>query len=198
MIYIQMRYVKLFEEFIDEAKLLPGVKKIPRGEALSMARDVIKLLGVKYVDPDDVTTETAFIRDAGIPVGSIRRGSSEVGDVDIVVTAHIDTIKLKQSADVSDVSGGDKQTNFVYSDGKNTRKVNLFSFTDPDTFGAALLHTTGPGNYNMRIRFLVPKRGFGKLSQLGLFDKKGKVVAGKTEGEVQRALDITQREPRQR
>lgn len=193
-----MNYIKLFEEFIYEAKLLPGTAKIPRAEGLSMAKDIAKILGVKFVDPDEVTTETSFIKDAGIPVGSIRRGNPEVGDIDIIITAHIDTNKLKASKDITDVSGGDKQTNFIYSDGKNTRKVNLFSFTDPNTFGAALMHTTGPGNYNMRIRFLVPKRGFGKLSQLGLMDKGGKVVAGKTEGEIQRTLDITQREPNKR
>jgi hypothetical protein len=183
---------------MHEAKLEPGVEKIPRAEAISMAKEIIKLLGVKYVDPDTVDTNYKYVAGVGIPVGSIRRQRPEVGDVDIVVTAPIDKEKLRASSKVSLITGQDKQTNFTYDDGKNVRKVNLFSFTDPDTFGAALLHATGPGNYNKRIRFVVPSRGFGKLSQLGLFDKNGKVLPSRTEAEVQQTLKITQREPTER
>jgi hypothetical protein len=185
---------------LQESSLPPGEEgKIKRPEALEMAKDVIGMLGVEYVDPSEVTTETEYVGDGkAIPVGSIRRGRDEVGDIDIIVTGPIDKESLRKDGRVSKLSGGDKQVNFIFNNGSRSRNVNLFSFTDPNTWGAALLHTTGPGDYNKRIRFVVPSRGFGKLSQNGLFDKEGKVLPSRTEAEVQKTLEITQREPNQR
>jgi DNA polymerase/3'-5' exonuclease PolX len=106
--------------------------------------------------------------------------------------------KLRNQPWAKTVSGGEKQVNFIYESPTVTRKVNLFSFTEPSTFGAALLHTTGSHQYNIRLRFVAMQRGFSKLSQHGLFDKAGKVVAGPTEASIQKAMKVTVREPNQR
>ncbi len=193
-----MKHLKLYEEFVDEAILLPGTSKIKRADAMEIAKTIIEGMGFQYVDPDTVTTNYEFVKNVGIPVGSIRRKRPEVGDIDIIITSQINTMKLRQEPWAKMVSGGDKQVNFIYEDGSMKRKVNLFSFIDPNSFGGALLHTTGSHQYNVRLRFVANQRGFGKLSQHGLFDDKGKFIAGPTEASIQKAMKVTQREPKER
>ena len=79
-----MKHIKLFEQFIEEAILLPGQQKIKRADALDVAKIIIEGLGFEYVNPDTVTTSYSFVPKVGIPVGSIRRKRSEVGDIDII------------------------------------------------------------------------------------------------------------------
>jgi hypothetical protein len=182
---------------MDEAILLPGQFKIKRADAIEIAKTIIEGLGFKYVNPDDVTTSYGFVKNVGIPVGSIRRKRPEVGDVDIIITAPIDMIALRKMPWAKSVSGGDKQVNFTYDTPKVTRKINLFSFMDPNSFGGALLHTTGSHQYNVRLRFVALQRGYEKLSQHGLF-LRGKLVAGPTEASIQKEMNVTVREPNQR
>lgn len=193
-----MRHIKLYEQFVDEAILLPGQDKIKRSDAIDVAKIIVQGLGFEFVNPDTVTTKYSFVPNVGIPVGSIRRKKPEVGDIDILITSPIDMAALRKQPWATTVSGGEKQVNFIYESPTVKRKVNLFSFTDPASFGAALLHTTGSHMYNVRIRNVVFNRGFGKLNQHGLFDKAGKLVAGPTEASIQQAMKITVREANQR
>jgi hypothetical protein len=193
-----MQHIKMYEQFIEEAILLPGQDKIKRSDAIDVAKIIIEGLGFEFVHPDTVTTKYAFVQKVGIPVGSIRRKKPEVGDIDIVITAPIDMGILRKQPWATTVSGGEKQVNFIYESPTVKRKVNLFSFTDPASFGAALLHTTGSHQYNIRLRNVVFNRGFGKLNQHGLFDKNMKFVAGPTEASIQNAMRVTVREANQR
>jgi len=192
-----MKHIKLFEQFIEEAILLPGQQKIKRADALDVAKIIIEGLGFEYVNPDTVTTSYSFVPKVGIPVGSIRRKRSEVGDIDIIITAPINMMELRKQPWAKTVSGGEKQVNFIYESPTVRRKVNLFSFVDPASFGGALLHTTGSHQYNIRLRHVASLRGYDKLSQHGLM-LRGNLVAGPTEASIQKAMSVTVREPKDR
>jgi DNA polymerase/3'-5' exonuclease PolX len=193
-----MKHLKTYGEHLEEAILLPGQAKIKRADAIAIAKTIIDGMGFEYVDPDTVSTTYSFVKKCGIPVGSIRRKKPEVGDVDIIITAPIDINALRKQPWAKHVGGGDKQVNFIYETPGVQRKINLFSFTDPHSFGGALLHTTGSHQYNIRLRAVAMQRGFSKLSQHGLFDDAGKMVAGPTEASIQQMMRVTQREPKDR
>lgn len=178
---------------VSESKLDPSRGRIERSNALSIAQIFIEELGLKYLDPSSVTVDSEFTPMVAVPVGSIRRGRSDVGDVDIVVTEQISTDDVSVIEGVSNVSGSTKRIDFDYMD----RRVNIWVCTDPNAYGACLLASTGPQMYNIRVRAAAKRRGF-KLSEKGLFDEKGQRIAGRTEESVQEALGITVRNPDER
>lgn len=182
-----------FVRLVVEAKLAPGEKRIPLASATDMAREIIGALGLAYVDPSTINTHSTFEPGKGYPVGSVRRGKPDVGDIDIVATAPVTVADARALPGTSNFSGGAKQVNFTYAGREGSRKVNVWVFLDPDSFGAALLHSAGPHFYNVRIRNVAKSRGW-LLSQRGLFDQKGRLIAGPTEASVQAALGIRNRE----
>jgi len=186
-----MNHIKLFEDYVEEAKLMPGATKIPRKTALAIARRIIEGLGLHYVDPDSVGTDFTFERGIGIPVGSIRRKSPDIGDIDILSTKPVGAADIEKNPWAREITGGEKQVNFVYDDGKEVRRVNIYVFTDPKTFGAALMHVTGSSLYSIRVRNVAKHKGL-KLSQHGLF-RGDRLVAGPDEASVQRAIGISTR-----
>lgn len=190
----------LLREFISlcfESKLESGEVRVPLTRAEALAKHLIKSLGLKALMPDDVDSNTKFQPNVGIPSGSIRRRKPDIGDLDIIVTANVTKQDIEELPGARNVTGGAKQINFVYGSGDLARKVNLFVFLDPNTFGAAMLHVCGSGAYNMRIRYVTKQRGM-KLSQNGLYDASGKLLPSRTEAEIQKALGITNREATQR
>jgi len=194
---------------LKEAKLGKGEKKILRGEALDLSKDLIKKLGLTFWDPDSVSIDTKFKKNKALPVGSIRQGKSEVGDLDIIITkpltkSDVEALDLKE---ITDISGGTKRIDFKYTTQGKPHKVNLFIFTDPDTWGAALLHASGPFIYNVRLRNKLKSNkwknveGMGEgwiLSQNGLVDAEGRIVLTPTERDVQKILGVTERTPEER
>lgn len=166
-------------------------EKIPHGEGVRLAKLIVRRLGLKFVPPDQVTVRTRYIQMAGIPLGSLRRGEPLLKDVDILITDTITPESVHQKIpEAEGIIGGSKNIYFVL----NKRKINLFVSTDKNTFGAALLHHTGPAFYNMRLRNVARTKGM-QLSQHGLLNEKGKLLAGKTESEVQRAMGVKERHP---
>jgi len=182
---------------LREAKLEQGTSRIDWTSAEALAHSLITALGLKYVDPSNVTTNYSWQSGVGIPVGSIRRMKADVGDLDIISTVPIVKSTLVDIPGISDITGGAKQINFTYTSGTSRRKVNVFVFLDPNSFGAALMHTTGPAGYNVRIRRVAQSKNM-VLSQNGLFDSTGKLLAGPTEAAVQAALKISNREVQDR
>jgi DNA polymerase (family 10) len=57
------------------------------------------------------------------------------------------------------------------------------------SFGAALQYFTGNVDHNVRLRQLAISKGW-KLSEYGIFDKKGRQIAGRSEEEVYRKLGL--------
>jgi|TARA_A100001518_G_C1217888_1_gene61131 DNA polymerase (family 10) len=124
--------------------------------------------------------------------GSIRRGSEEIGDIDIVVvpTEGFEE-EVKNLIEVT--SSGKKK---IYGDYKG-RPINFF-MTDEQGWGAQLMTATGPAKYNIRKRYLVKRKGL-RLNEYGLFDREsGDWLAGRSEKEIYDYLGWTNRPPKER
>jgi len=180
-----------------EAKLAPGTKRIEWSSAEQLARHLADNLGLEYVAPSEITIDTEWEPDSAYAVGSLRRMKSDIGDIDMLVTSPVLKAEVAMIPGVIDVTGGKKQINFTYAGGGAQRKVNLFVFLDPETFGAALFHGTGPQMYNVRIRRVAQSKGM-KLSQNGLYSIKGGLLPSATERDIQMALGVKNREATER
>lgn len=118
--------------------------------------------------------------------GSLRRGRSTIGDIDIVTTEPPGSVnpRLRQIAHEM-IAEGTKKTSILY-EGK---QVDI-RFADPSEFGATLLYLTGSKDFNIRlreraIRFMM------QLNEYGLLDKQtGQLARCATEEEVFQMLNL--------
>lgn len=153
----------------------------PIGEARDVAR-----FAVDVIDPLCCRVKV---------VGSIRRKKPFVGDADIVAVPmdgkDDDLIGCFRALGASDGNG--KKTASVVIDGI---QVDLWLVPD-ESWGAALCFATGPKEENIRLRAIAKRRGW-KLSQYGLFDQDGKVLAGQTEDGIYEALGLPYLRPEER
>ncbi|HEV2139398.1 MAG TPA: DNA polymerase/3'-5' exonuclease PolX [Nitrososphaerales archaeon] len=116
----------------------------------------------------------------GIPVGmagSLRRGKNTVGDLDLLSTDRRVIDAIKGCPGVAQVlESGPKRTSVKLDEGVQV-DVRLFS---KDEYGAALIYFTGSKDHNIALRNLAIDKGW-KLNEYGLFGKRGKRLAGRTE-----------------
>ncbi len=118
--------------------------------------------------------------------GSLRRGKSTVGDLDLLSTDGRVTDALKGCPGVAQVlESGPKRTSVKLEDGV---QVDVRLFTEEE-YGAALVYFTGSKDHNISLRNLAMEKGW-KLNEYGLFDKKGNRLAGSTEEEVYERLGL--------
>lgn len=117
--------------------------------------------------------------------GSVRRRRPVVGDVDVIVAECDDALLAKALEELGQKeSGGEKLEYGMLIDGVS---VDV-SVVKAETWGAALMHATGPAGENVRLRAIAKKRGW-MLSEYGLREREtGKLIAGATEEEVYAAL----------
>jgi DNA polymerase (family X) len=119
----------------------------------------------------------------GIPVGmagSLRRGKSTIGDLDLLSTDSRVIGALTKCPGVAQVlESGPKRASVKLEEGVQV-DVRLFGHEE---YGAALVYFTGSKDHNIALRNLAIDKGW-KLNEYGLSDKKGARLAGKTEGEV--------------
>ncbi|MGM0449005.1 MAG: helix-hairpin-helix domain-containing protein [Methanobacteriota archaeon] len=176
------------------------------GDARPLADDALAYLTV--LDP----VESAEV------CGSIRRWKPTIGDVDLLVASEerdpiVEAFTDWEAADATIEAGTGKAS--VRADGT---RVDL-RIVDPDEFGAALQYFTGSRAHNVAVRNRAIDRGL-KLNEYGLFDvsdvegeevdaedaeaadtddgdaeepdatRAGERVAGESEDEVYRALDM--------
>jgi len=127
--------------------------------------------------------------------GSLRRGRSDVGDVDVVAAA--------SAADVTAAFTALPQVGATVSCGPSRATVRLANGLQADllvvpleSYGAALLHFTGSKAHNIALRRLARSRGL-KLNERGLFRADHR-IAGRTEGEIYAALGLKEPPPWQR
>jgi DNA polymerase (family X) len=118
--------------------------------------------------------------------GSLRRGKSTVGDLDLLSTDARVVDAIKGCPGVAQVlESGPKRTSVKLGDGVQV-DVRLFG---EEEYGAALVYFTGSKDHNIALRNMAMERGW-KLNEYGLFDGKGRRLAGKTEEEVYRRLGL--------
>ena len=120
--------------------------------------------------------------------GSVLRRKETVGDVDVLVVS-------RNAERVMDFFVEMPEVAHVHGKGSTKSSVRLENGLDVDlrvvpakSFGAALNYFTGSKAHNVHLRRIAQERGL-KLNEYGLF-KGTKAVAGKTEEDLYRALDL--------
>jgi DNA polymerase (family X) len=120
--------------------------------------------------------------------GSYRRRRETVGDLDILATAADNSNVMDRFVHYEDVSK-------VISEGTTRSTVQLRSGLHVDlrvvpqvSYGAALHYFTGSKAHNIAVRTLGVKKKL-KINEYGVF-KDNKRIAGKTEEEVYREVDL--------
>lgn len=116
--------------------------------------------------------------------GSLRRGKSTVGDLDLLSTDPKAVDAIRGCPGVAQVlESGPKRTSVKLEEGV---QVDVRVFADHE-LGAALVYFTGSKDHNIALRNLAIDEGW-KLNEYGLFDRAGGRLAGRTEEEVYRKL----------
>ncbi|MEX2288449.1 MAG: DNA polymerase/3'-5' exonuclease PolX [Planctomycetaceae bacterium] len=120
--------------------------------------------------------------------GSCRRRKDTVGDLDLLVTS-------SSHAEAMDRLAAHESVESVLARGDTRQRVRLRSGIEMDlrvvpeeSYGAAMQYFTGSKEHNIVIRRRAQQRGF-KLNEYGLF-RDDKPVAGRTEEEVYKAVDL--------
>jgi len=128
--------------------------------------------------------------------GSIRRGRSTVGDIDLVVVSDDAPAVAKAFLARSEIA-------LVYAKGPHRVSVALESsihvdlrIVPPACFGSALLYFTGSRAHTIALRQLALAQGL-RLNEYGLFRGQHR-IAGKTEEELYAALSLPYLQPEKR
>jgi DNA polymerase (family 10) len=131
----------------------------------------------------------AYFSALGIGVamaGSLRRGASTVGDLDILSTDPRVIDAIRDCPGVAQVlESGSKRTRVKMQDGVQV-DVRLFAEQE---YGAALVYFTGSKDHNIALRNLAIAKGW-KLNEYGLFDGAGRRLSAKTEEDVYEGLGM--------
>ena len=120
--------------------------------------------------------------------GSCRRRRETVGDLDVLATS-------SDSAEAMDRLEQHDRVDKVLARGDTKQRVRLLSGIEMDlrvvpeeSYGAAMQYFTGSKEHNIVIRRMAQDRGL-KINEYGVF-KGDKQVAGATEEEVYKAVDL--------
>jgi DNA polymerase (family 10) len=126
--------------------------------------------------------------------GSLRRRKETVGDIDILAEIEGDSkdimdrfVSLHNVEEV--IAKGPKKSMIVVGEGEYQIQVDL-RIIERESFGAALQYFTGNKDHNIQLRKIAIQKGW-KLNEYGIFDKQGKMVAGKDEEEVYKKLGLS-------
>ncbi len=128
-----------------------------------------------------------------IAAGSIRRMKETIGDADFLVVS-------RKPKPIMDYFVSMPEVTHVYAHGATKSMVRLASGLDCDlrvvpreSFGAALNYFTGSKAHNVALREIAIKKGL-KLNEYGLF-RGTRQVAGRTEEDLYKALDMSYIQP---
>lgn len=127
------------------------------------------------------------------PAGSLRRMKETVRDIDILISSGKpeDVMSMFTALpDVKEVTVKGPAKSSVLT--KDNVQIDV-RVVDEASYGAALMYFTGSKEHNVKLRQIAIKNGL-KLNEYGLF-KGEKMIAGKTEKEIYKALGISYIEP---
>jgi DNA polymerase (family X) len=166
---------------INNSKLYS--KRMLLGYALPIADEI-----VNYMKKSDIMQISV--------AGSLRRMKETIGDLDILIT----TNKPKEAIDhfcsmpgvANVIARGPTKASLHLNSGL---QVDLRVLLEKE-YGAALMYFTGSKEHNIELRKIAISRGM-KLSEYGLFHKN-KIIAGRSEVDVYKALGLDYIEPEMR
>jgi DNA polymerase (family 10) len=154
-----------------------GQARLPLARALSLAESLVRAL---RVEPAVREIEVA---------GSLRRRVETVGDVDILVTSDRPAAVLDRFVGLPAVAEilarGATKASVRH---RENIQVDL-RVVEPDAFGAALQYFTGSKHHNVKLRELAVRKKL-KISEYGVFEERGRRIAGRTEAEVYAAVGL--------
>ncbi len=161
------------------------------------------ILGFVMPEIREIESRLKKIKDVKelVVAGSVRRRKETIGDVDLLAIS-------KKSKPVMDYFVSMSEVARVYAHGNTKSMIKLKSGLDVDlrvvpdeSYGAALNYFTGSKDHNVALRQIAIKEGY-KLNEYGLFRQvaksKWQIVAGRTEEELYKALDMDYIEPEMR
>ena len=121
--------------------------------------------------------------------GSVRRRKPTIGDINLLVAAVNAEPAVRAFSHAPEVKE-------VIATGPTKCSVRLVSglqadlrVLPPESFGAALHYFTGSKSHNIELRLRALRRGL-KLSEYGVFDRKGTRLGGATEQEIFDAVGL--------
>lgn len=155
-----------------------GRERMPLGVAVALGEEIVGEL-----------KQVSGIRQISV-AGSLRRRKETVRDIDVLVCS-------KDPAKVMDRFVGLGLVGRVQAHGETKSSIRTKQGVQVDlrvvpgeSFGAALVYFTGSKEHNIKIRGMANRRGL-TINEYGVFRIKGnRRVAGKSEEEVYRALDL--------
>ena len=171
-----------------EASILAEIERHSWGKARTKWA-VAEEIARSYVD---YLKKDQSVKDITV-AGSYRRGKETVGDLDILVT-------VKRGSDIMAHFVDYEDAEQIVSRGKTRSSVVLRSGLQVDLrvmpqvgYGAALHYFTGSKAHNIAVRKLGRKKGL-KINEYGVY-KNDKRIAGKTEVDVFKQVDLPYIEP---
>jgi DNA polymerase (family 10) len=154
-----------------------GQSRMPLGRALALADGLVRALREL---PGARAVEVA---------GSLRRRAETIGDLDILVTSDRPAAVLERFVGLPQVASvlahGETKASIRH---RENIQVDV-RVVEPGAYGAALQYFTGSKHHNVKLRELAVRKKL-KVSEYGVFDQRGRRVAGATEDEVYAALGL--------
>lgn len=199
--------IKNVQELYDNTHLLTKNQKI----GLKYYNELDKPIPREYIRIFELALKTVITKDYGLDsfrlqiAGSYRRGVSESGDIDCLVTSKVfdlsdmvnTLIKWNIITNVLSVKD-EKFMGVAHCPGGGWYHFRMdIEFLPEDEWGSGLLYFTGSKGFNVFVRMEAKKKGY-TLNQHGLFDKNGVRVAVYTEKEILSFLGIKYRSPDRR
>lgn len=184
----EIRQVEGFGEKTEQ-NILEEIRRLEQEQTqrskLPVAEEIAETL-IKYLK------EAKGVKEIQV-AGSFRRKKETVKDLDILVTC-------KKGSNIMDYFTSYEDVQKIVSKGTTRSTVLLRSNFQVDlrvvpqsSFGAAMVYFTGSKEHNIAIRKIAIQKKY-KLNEYGIF-RGDKRVAGKTEDEVYKKLDLRFIEP---
>lgn len=193
------------EKLAKQGKLreLPRLSEKSEQKILKSIEDYRRIAGRFLIDEADRTAErlAAYLSQiSGIqaitPAGSLRRGRETVGDLDMLITGPCCDDHSQRAALLEEISRfpgidqvlakGDNKISFRLRTGL---QVDVRALS-PNSYGAGLQYFTGSKHHGVSLRQRALKMGL-TLNEYGLYRlEDNTLVAGKTEEEIYRTLNL--------
>jgi DNA polymerase (family 10) len=184
---IRERKVRALQGFgeTSEQKILKGIEfhkkshggRFILGFVLNTFEDILQRL--KSLD----TVKNAQL------AGSARRMKESIGDADFLASSD-------KSEKVMDFFTSMPEVAYIHTKGRTKSTVRLKSGINCDlrivpeeSFGATLQYFTGSKQHNVVLRTIALHKGY-KLNEYGLYDKRNKQIAGRTEESIYSRLGL--------
>ncbi len=154
-------------------KIQVAQQRILLAEGLALADNLVQYFASKNVEVE--------------PAGSLRRGKSTIGDIDLLSSDEKASHLFVNYPGVDRVlERGQTKSSVVLNNGT---QVDL-RIIEKEGFGAALMYFTGSKEHNIALRNLAIEKSW-KLNEYGLYEGESeKRIAGKSEEEVYRKLGL--------